>query len=51
MAAQENGALNKLYGSDMESCLNNLNMLKRYCQTEYSRQSEAFNVDVGWHTH
>ena len=51
VAAQDNGALNKLYGSDMGTCLNNLNMLKTYSQTEYSRQTGALNADIGRATH
>lgn len=51
MAADNNTSLNTLYGSDMSSCLNNLNMLKTFSQAEYARQSGGLNDDISRATH
>lgn len=50
-AAENNTSLNALYGGDMNTCLNDLNILKTFSQTQYDSQSGALNGVIGRATH
>lgn len=50
-ATENNTSLNTLYGGDMNTCLNDLNMLKTFSQSQYDSQSGALNGVIGRATH
>lgn len=50
-AAEHNTSLNTLYGGNMNTCLNDLNILKTFSQSQYDNKSGALNPVIGRATH